>query len=204
MDVFFATLLSYPVLVFFIPFCVFTLLMIIDFVVNISDGHLTNADVGDLDTSLAAKLFLPSVLSLVPLPIMLCLTTFAATIIIYYTETLLLQHLSNSIADIVTAAALVGIFYIALHISALLLRPLAPILNKEKAFATIDFNGKRAFVRSATVNEEFGEVVITENGNEFQIDAYNSFNENIKYGDEVLIISRNKNTQRYLVSRLPK
>ncbi|MGF1725407.1 DUF1449 domain-containing protein [Photobacterium nomapromontoriensis] len=201
MNIFLSTLLSYPVIVFFIPFCVFSVLMIIDFLFNISDGHLSN-DIGDMDSSLAAKLFLPSVLTLVPLPIMLCLSTFAATILMYYAETLLFQNISGNFTGVLIAISLIGIYYLALHISAIVLRPLAPILNQANAFAAIDFNGKRAFVRSVTVNEEQGEVVIVEGGNEIQIDAYNSLNEDINYGDEVLIISKNEDTQRYLVSRL--
>ncbi|MGF1688087.1 DUF1449 domain-containing protein [Photobacterium japonica] len=197
MSSFLSVLLSYPVAVFFIPFCVFALLMIIDLMLNISD---TNSS--DMDGSWATTLFLPPVIAQIPLPITLCISTFLATVMAYYLESLLLGQFSGLMIDGITVITLVVVLYVALFLSAQLLRPLAPLLCKENSFAVVTIEGKRAFVRSAIVNSEQGEGIITEAGNEIQIDIYNNLNENIQYGDEVLILAQDDNTKRYLVSKI--
>ncbi|KLV02304.1 DUF1449 domain-containing protein [Photobacterium aphoticum] len=198
MDVFFSALLSYPVAVFFIPFCIFAILMVVDLLLNISEA---GAD-GDIDGSWATTLFLPPVIAQIPLPITLCISTFVATIITYYLDRVLLSHFDGLILTVITGVALLIILYVALFVSAQLLRPLAPLLCKENSFAVVTFEGKRAFVRSASVTHEHGEAIITDAGNELQIDIYNNINEDIHYGDEVLILSKNEDTGRYLVSKI--
>ncbi len=58
-------------------------------------------------------------------------------------------------------------FYLSLYISAKLLSPLAPLFDKSKAFAKVDFIGMKAKVHSSEVNSQRGEIIVHHNGSEF-------------------------------------
>ena len=202
MNTFLDVLMSYPVAVFAMPFCVFFALMLVDLVFDLSDGSLGDADGFDADSTWSAKLLLPPIMSQVPLPIALTVSTFVATIIAFYAQEYFFSLFTGAVFYLVTAPALIGILYLSLHISAFVLKPLEPVLSSKNAFAKIEFEGMRAFVRSNVVTEKQGEVVVKQGANEIQLDVYSDSRIDIKYGDEVVIVSKSNELNRYLVAKL--
>lgn len=202
MAAFFDALMSYPVIVFSIPFCLFFALMLIDLLFDLSDGSLGDAEGVELDSGWSTKLFLPPIVSQVPLPVALTVSTFVAVVLTYYLQQFLFSLLSGNIFYLATVPALLAIYYLSLHISAILLKPLGPVFNAKNAFAKINFEGMRAIVRSSQISSQSGEVVIRQGANEIQLDAYMDGDGDIQYGDEVVIISKHPDHEKYLVAKI--
>ena len=76
------------------------------------------------------------------------------------------------------------------------------MFNAKNAFAKISYEGMRASVRSNQISAEHGEVVIRQDGNEIQLDAYIEGEGDIHYGDEVVIISKHPSLEKYLVAKI--
>ncbi|MCW8330771.1 DUF1449 domain-containing protein [Photobacterium sp. SDRW27] len=202
MTAFLDVLMSYPVIVFSVPFCLFFALMLIDLIFDLSDGSLGDAEGVELDSAWSAKLFLPPIVSQVPLPVALTVSTFVAMVMTYYLQQFLFGVLGGIIFYAVTAVALLVIFYLSLHIAAFLLKPLGPVFNAKNAFAKINFEGMRAVVRSSQISKQYGEVVIRQGANEIQLDVYSEEENDIQYGDEVVIISKHPDQDKYLVTKI--
>ncbi|WP_237324158.1 DUF1449 domain-containing protein [Vibrio penaeicida] len=201
-ELFLSVLLSFPTNVFFIPFIIFFVIMLIDLVFDVFEGLLGELDIVDLDNMTGGSLILPPILTKVPLPIALCVSLFVATIIEYYLDTLLLSSLSDTLSVVFGAISLPIVAYIALYIASILLKPLAPFFNKENAFAKIDYIGLRAKVHSSQVSQDVGgEVIILHNGNEVLLDVVSSSKQDIQHGDEVVIVSKDNESQRYFVAK---
>ncbi|AUI86948.1 DUF1449 domain-containing protein [Vibrio azureus] len=200
---FLSILISFPTNVFFIPFVVFFIIMLIDMLFDIFDGVLGELDVVDLDNMNGGVFILPPILTKVPLPIALCVSFFWATIFEYYLDTYLLSNFTSTIALVSGVVSLPIIAYLALLVSAFLLKPLAPFFNKENSFATIDYVGLRGKVLSSTVNADTGgEVTVIHNGNEVLLDVFSEGEQEIHYGDEVVIVSQINDSQHYLVAKI--
>ncbi|RWX56834.1 DUF1449 domain-containing protein [Photobacterium chitinilyticum] len=202
MSAFINALLSYPVVVFSVPFCLFFGLMLIDLIFDLSDGSLGDADGVDLDSGWSAKLLLPPIVSQVPLPVALTVSSFVAMVLTYYLEQYLFSLLGGAAFYAVTVPALFVIYYLSLHISAFALKPLGPVFNAKNAYAKMSYEGMRASVRSNQISAEHGEVVIRQDGNEIQLDAYIEEEGDIQYGDEVVIVSKHPSLDKYLVAKI--
>ncbi|BCL71235.1 conserved hypothetical protein [Vibrio nigripulchritudo MADA3029] len=201
-ELFLSVLLSFPTNVFFIPFIIFFVIMLIDLIFDVFEGLLGELDIVDLDNITGGSLILPPILTKVPLPIALCVSLFIATIIEFYLDTYLLSSLSETLSLISGVISLPVVAYIALYIAAILLKPLAPFFNKNNAFASIDYVGLRAKVHSSQVSQEAGgEVIVVHNGNEVLLDVMSHSTQEIRYGDEVVIVSKDNESQRYFVAK---
>lgn len=117
MAAFLDALMSYPVIIFSMPFCLFFALMVIDLIFDLSDGSLGDVDGVDVDSGWSAKLLLPPVVSQVPLPVALTVSSFFATVLTYYLHYYLFSLLSGMVFLAVTVPAL---FITFLFISQLL------------------------------------------------------------------------------------
>lgn len=195
-------LLSYPVAIFSIPFGLFFGLMLIDLIFDLSDGSLGDAEGVDIDSGWSAKLLLPPIVSQVPLPVALTVSSFVAMVLTYYLQQYLFSLFTGMVFYAVTVPALFVIYYLSLHISAFALKPLAPLFNAKNAFAKINYEGMRASVRSNQVSSSHGEVVIHQGGNEIQLDAYIEGEGEVQYGDDVVIISKHPDLEKYLVAKI--
>ncbi|MBD1555366.1 DUF1449 domain-containing protein [Vibrio sp. S9_S30] len=201
-ELFLSVLLSFPTNVFFIPFIIFFVIMLIDLIFDIFEGLLGELDIVDLDNMTNGSPILPPILTQVPLPIALCASLFVATATEYYLDTFLFSSLSDMLSIVVGAISLPIVAYIALYIASILLKPLSPFFNKEHALAKIDYIGLRAKVHSSQVSQEVGgEVMILHNGTEVVLNAVASGSQNIQYGDEVVIVSKDNESQRYFVAK---
>jgi len=199
---FIATFLSFPVAVTAIPFSILFLLMMLSLATGMVDDLLPSfggdAD-ADIDLDLDSSVWLPVGIAKIPLVVSLTCITFIATIIVFYVDTLFIAGLDGLIYNFAAIAVIVVSLVVSLYISALLLRPLIPLFDRELAFARVDYIGMSGTIRSNVVTAEFGEAVITQDSLENQIDVYSSGNDPISYGDEVVILSYNDDLERYLV-----
>ncbi|MEZ9526123.1 DUF1449 domain-containing protein [Enterovibrio norvegicus] len=193
--------MAFPTSVFFIPFVVFFLIMLVDLVFNVVEGFTADLDIFDLDNIPGAGLLLPQVLSKVPLMVALCVSCFIATVISFYSAQVnnnLFSGVTNLLIDLVSIPI---VAYLSLAISALLLKPLAPLFDHKKAFAEVDYVGLKARVHSNVVNKDRGEVVVLHQGNEFLLDAMLQGDSTIQYGEEVVIVYKDDTSNRYVVAK---
>ncbi|MFY0675657.1 MAG: hypothetical protein JXR18_00070 [Neptuniibacter sp.] len=193
---------SFPVAVAAVPFLFLFLLMLISVFTGLVDdlsffGVSTETDL-DFDTDISGT-WLPVGITQVPLAVSLTTVTFVATVVIYYLNYFLLIQFTGAIFYLLSGAALALTFFVSLYIASFLLKPLMPLFDKEKSFASINYVGMSAVVRSNSVTEAFGEAVVTKGSLENQLDIYSECEEPISYGDEVIIISLNPVLKRYLV-----
>ncbi len=199
---FLSLLLAFPTNVFFIPFCFFLLIMLIDLFFNVFESLSADLDFLDLDDLPGSGLLLPQVLSKVPLTVALCLSFFVATVLTFYTSEFLAdaeltEHLFWLQVGLIPIQA-----YAALAISAWVLKPLAPLFDKKKAFAAINFVGMKGRVHSSVVNDQIGEIIVVHKGSESLLDAMVlNAEDDIQYGDEVFIVEQDPSSRRYVVKK---
>ncbi len=200
--VFISELCSFPNNVFFIPFILFFVLMLVDLVFDIFEAVIGDIDLFDFDDVADGGLLIPPVLSKVPLAVVLCVSFFFATIIEFYLVTHLTSLLPESLELLAHILSIPLVAFSALHVSAFMLKPLSPLFNKENSFAKINYIGLKARVHSSRVDESQGEVVIIHQGNEVLLSVFAERSQSIQYGDSVVVISKDNKLQRYLVAKI--
>ncbi len=207
---FVSQLLVFPTNIFAIPLGLFFLIMLIDLLFNVVETLTADIDLFDLDNIPGQGILLPPVLSKVPLTIALFVSFFAATVLSFYfqqfmqdVEALLFEHVSLSIfvdfgivCDVISIPI---IAYLALIIAAWVLKPITPLFSNRR-FAEVDFIGLKGRVHSNNITNDYGEVVILHDGNEFLIDAKMESNLSAQYGDEVIIVAKDNASNRYVVA----
>ncbi|KKD59302.1 hypothetical protein RN22_16710 [Grimontia sp. AD028] len=198
---FLGMLMTFPTSVFFVPFVVFFLIMLVDLVFNVVEGFTADIDLFDLDNLPGSGLLLPQVLSKVPLMVALCVSFFVATVLSFYASDIAQGFISGPILLVANIISIPIVAYISLAISAWLLKPLAPLFDRKKTFAKVEFIGLKGRVHSNVVNREKGEVVVLHEGNEFLLDAMLQDDSSIQYGDEVIIVYKDDASDRYVVAK---
>lgn len=195
-------LLSFPTNVFFVPFVFLLLIMCIDLIFNVVDVAVADIDLFESGNLFSGGLLLPPILSKVPLAVGLCVSFFFATILSFYFSSFIDQYISTTTAMIAKVVSIPVNFYLSLYISAKLLSPLAPLFDKSKAFAKVDFVGMKAKVHSGEVNTQRGEIIVHHNGSEFLLDArILESDAPIEYGNDVVIVSLNKQKKYYIINQ---
>ncbi|WP_415888355.1 hypothetical protein ACMXYV_09995 [Neptuniibacter sp. SY11_33] len=194
---------SFPLAVTAIPFLFLFSLMLISVLTGFVDDIpflSTDTDVEiEVDAEVPGGTWLPVGITKVPLIISLTTVSFVATILLYYIDSFILSAMSGAVFYGAASGSILASLFLSLYIAAFLLKPLQPLFDHEKSFAAINYVGMNAVVRSNSVNQTFGEAVVTKGSLENQLDIYSNSDATISYGDEVLIVSLNPENQRYLV-----
>lgn len=196
---FISLLLSFPTNIFFVPLGLLFFIMLIDLVCSVFETFASDLDLFDLDDLPGSGIILPQVLSKVPLAVALFVSFFVATIISFYYQQWSQVYTEYRLWLIIDIAVIPVIAYLSLFLSAWILKPLAPLFSKNN-FAEVDYIGLKARVHSSTINQDIGEVMVLHNGNEFLLDAMMSQDTPVKYGDEVIIVAKDKASNRYVVA----
>ncbi len=195
-------LLSFPTNVFFLPFVVFLLMMLIDLLFNVVESALVDIDFFDSGYLFSGGLLLPPVLSKVPLTVGLCVSFFVGSILSFYFSSYISKYSDYDYLIIFETISIPINFYLSLFISSKLLSPLSPIFDKAKSFAKFNFIGMKARVHSSEVNSLRGEIIVLHNGSEFLLDArIPESGTPIKYGSEVVIVSKHKQKKYYIINQ---
>lgn len=209
-------LMQFPTAVFFLGYCLFIGLMLISLLTGfMGDWHLpfdidANIEIVEVDAGIDVAsdspssltildLFFPQRLGKVPLLVALSIVFFIALIISLCYQDFLTQ-LPVLVFWPLSIVLLFGTLFISLHIASWGLKPFSKLLDNEKVFAVINYEGLVGIVKTAKVTEDSGEIVITEGGRENYINVF-SFDETepLQYGDRALVVSYDKEKERYLV-----
>lgn len=201
-------LFNFPTIV---PFVAFIVCASVLFISIITGGlHL------DSDTSIGVdsvdNMLVSAGLSKIPLFVGLTLTFFPMTIITLVVDNIALSYLQSFLDVfglvgnigyyIVSAIALVFIFYISLHIASYLSRPI------EKAFEmtkyTVDFLGREGIVNSKTIDNTYGEIRVRTEHGESLLDAKTDDGSVLNMNDRIVICGFEKDTKNYIVKLVNK
>ncbi|NOH64644.1 DUF1449 domain-containing protein [Vibrio sp. RE88] len=198
---FLSELMAFPTSIFFVPFLLFLVVMLIDLVFNVVESATAELDLFDFDNLPGSGLLLPPVLSKVPLMVALCSSFFVATVLSFYTSQWTQSWWNDGLLIAANLISVPFTAYFALMIAAWLLNPLSPLFDKKKAFAQVEYVGLAARVHSSKVTSEIGEVMVVQNGNEYLLDAVTEQDIDIEYGDEVIIVAREAESRRYVIAK---
>lgn len=196
---FVSLLLGFPTSIFFIPLTVLFVIMLVDMVCNVFETFTADLDLFDLDDIPGSGILLPPVLSKVPLAVALFVSFFFATILSFYYQEWTVRFSDLTVWFVVDIISIPVTAYLALFISAWVLKPLTPLFSKHN-FAEVNYIGLKARVHSSTINQDIGEIMVKHRGNEYLLDAIINQKTPVHYGDEVIIVSKDKASNRYIVA----
>lgn len=188
---------AFPVIITAVPFFILFILLLLSVLTGFF-GEIFP----DMDAEVPGlKLLLPIGITRVPLMISLPVIFFFATTMLLVFSFTISPLLAGVLFYSAGAVAICFFCYISLYLASWVLRPLAPLFDSNRIYARVNYIGMTGRVRTGSVNESFGEVVVTRDGIENQIDVYCDASEELRYGDEVRILSFNDATRRYFITR---
>ncbi|UDN35615.1 DUF1449 family protein [Proteus vulgaris] len=201
MNLFFQNSLAFPSIIFS------ALLIIISFywlcaAFGLLDIDLFNIDSElDVDATGFAGWLTKLGLAGIPVTIIVTFFTLIAWFISYFTNYWIISAIeTNFIHYLVGFVALIIISFISLNLTAVCLKPIRKkLMSRNKPKSVHQLIGKLAIVRSANVAENKGEAVLEDGGAGLILQVRAPEQENIKRGDNVIIISYDASTHSYQV-----
>jgi len=203
------SLIRFPVVVTTVPFLLLMVLMLLTLATGFlgdlrlfPDVDITAEGTGpEVDLGPPSWLLIPAGAGRYPLVIVLTLTFFVATIILFYADGYLSGALSGTGYLVAASAAIFLALFLGLHLAVVVLRPLAPLFDPKRVYAGIDYIAREARVSSSRVTSTSGDAVVTGGGMENQIDVYCETGD-IGYGERVIVRSYDPERRRYRVERI--
>ncbi|MBQ0215187.1 DUF1449 family protein [Proteus vulgaris] len=201
MNLFFQNSLAFPSIIFS------ALLIIISFywlcaAFGLLDIDLFNIDSElDVDATGFAGWLTKLGLAGIPVTIIVTFFTLIGWFISYFTNYWIISAIeTNFIHYLVGFVALIIISFISLNLTAVCLKPIRKkLMSRNKPKSVHQLIGKLAIVRSANVAENKGEAVLEDGGAGLILQVRAPEQENIKRGDNVIIISYDASTHSYQV-----
>ncbi|WYW98587.1 ubiquinone biosynthesis protein UbiH [Proteus vulgaris] len=201
MNLFFQNSLAFPSIIFS------TLLIIISFywlcaAFGLLDIDLFNIDSElDVDATGFAGWLTKLGLAGIPVTIILTFFTLIGWFISYFTNYWIISAIETDfIYYLVGFIALIIISFISLNLTAVCLKPIRKkLISRNKPKSVHQLIGKLAIVRSANVAENKGEALLEDGGAGLILQIRAPEHENIKRGDNVIIISYDASTHSYQV-----
>ncbi|GGB34140.1 hypothetical protein GCM10011502_03980 [Oceanisphaera marina] len=191
------TFFAFPVVMTAIPFLLFLLLLLFSVFTGLFDELLPSLNV-DADLP---DMLLPIGITQIPIVVSLPLVFFLATAELFMFSHLVTPLVPAWLFYTLATLAIPLACYLSLYLAAWILKPLAPLFDQSRVYASINYIGMRARVRTSRVGAHFGEVVVTRGSVENQLDVYCDDKEELHYGDEVRILSFNDVTRRYFITK---
>ncbi|CRL61664.1 OB-fold-containig protein [Proteus vulgaris] len=201
MNLFFQNSLAFPSIIFS------ALLIIISFywlcaAFGLLDIDLFNID-SELDVDVTGFAGWLTKLGLAGIPVTIILTFFTLIgwFISYFTNYWIISAIETDfIYYLVGFIALIIISFISLNLTAVCLKPIRKkLISRNKPKSVHQLIGKLAIVRSANVAENKGEALLEDGGAGLILQIRAPEHENIKRGDNVIIISYDASTHSYQV-----
>ncbi|MBG3081198.1 DUF1449 family protein [Proteus mirabilis] len=201
MNLFFQNSLAFPSIIFS------ALLIIISFywlcaAFGLLDIDLFNIDSElDVDATGFAGWLTKLGLAGIPVTIILTFFTLIGWFISYFTNYWIISAIETDfIYYLVGFIALIIISFISLNLTAVCLKPIRKkLISRNKPKSVHQLIGKLAIVRSANVAENKGEALLEDGGAGLILQIRAPEHENIKRGDNVIIISYDASTHSYQV-----
>ncbi|BCE00295.1 hypothetical protein [Marinicellulosiphila megalodicopiae] len=139
-------------------------------------------------------------LSGVPFTIVLTLLIFIAWVFTYVASNYIAPFIPTSFLQFIfSTAVLIGSFFVAIPITAKLIQPLKKLSAENRAKTNIDFLGYECRVTSQSVDEEFGQGVIANSGDDIIVRIRAKVTNEFKKGDIVRPISYEEKDNSYQV-----
>ncbi|MDX7999752.1 ubiquinone biosynthesis protein UbiH [Xenorhabdus sp. Reich] len=200
MDLFLQNCLAFPVVIFS------GLLLIVLFywicaAFGLFDIDILNIDADSLDASSLAGWLTKLGLIGIPVTIIITLFTLISWPLSYFSMHLMLRFIETDVLRyLLGTVTFFAVTFIALLLTAMLLRPLIPILSKLNRSNSVDnLIGKAAEVRSPMVTEQRGEALMENHGASLILQVRAPESDGITRGDRVVIISYDAATHSYTV-----
>lgn len=208
MSLFFHNSLAFPAIIFsglllivmFYWLCAAFGLLDID-LFNVDTEITSGVDGNNLDATGFAGWLTKLGLAGIPLTIILTLFTLFGWVISYFCVHWFIRFIDTSILRYITGfATLVITSFIALHLTALTLKPVRKkLMSLNKPKTVHQLIGQMATVRSGMVNEYNGEGILEDGGAGLILQIRASSKDEIKRGDRVVIISYDVQSHSYQV-----
>ncbi|OTA19045.1 ubiquinone biosynthesis protein UbiH [Xenorhabdus beddingii] len=200
MELFLQNCLAFPVVIFS------GLLLIVLFywicaAFGLLDIDILNMDVDSFDASSLAGWLTKLGLTGIPVTVIITLITLIAWPLSYFSMHLLLRFIETDVLRYLLGTfTFFAVSFIALLLTAMLLRPLQPKLAKLKHTNSADnLIGKTAEVRSPRVTEQRGEALMENHGASLILQVRAPERDGITRGDHVVLISYDAATYSYTV-----
>jgi hypothetical protein len=203
MDPFYQNIASFPTL-FFTLLLALTAVYWLVAVLGVIDLDVLDMDMpeGDADGGVQqlAGLLLKLGLNGVPLTIVISLLALFGWFICYYSVYLIFPFIPDGFLEyIVGLPILVGSLYMAVLITAQVIKPLKPLFANMNKNTVKNVLGQTAIVRSLRLDSGFGEVLLADGGAGLIFKARTMNNETFKKGDRVVLLQYLKDQHAYRV-----
>jgi hypothetical protein len=200
--VFFTFFLLVTVLYWLVAVLGFVEIDILDFDIPDVDGALDiNPDTGLSTPDVLAGLMLRFGLQGVPVTVMISLISLFGWLLSYYVVHFLFGLVPDGILRfIVGLPVLIGSLYVAVMITAVLIKPLRPLFKKAQLQSVKHILGQSAIVRTSRVDKDFGEATLEDGGAGLILKVRARGEETFNKGDRVVLLEHisDKNVYRVI------
>jgi hypothetical protein len=204
MTPFLQNITAFPTIIFTIVLGVAALYWIVAVLgladIDLLDLDMDTSDAGSGASDVLAGLLLRFGLKGVPLTLIISLVALIGWFICYY-----LAYLSASILPAALFRYLLGIpifigsLYIAVMITAQLIKPIRTLLEKSQQHDAKHILGQTAVVRTSRVDSTFGEATLNDGGAGLLLKVRSNSGSQFQKGDRVVLLEHNKHTNTYRV-----
>ncbi len=205
MDPFYQNIASFPTLFFTLILALCSVYWLVA-VLGVVDLDILDLDVpeGDFDNATGANALAGFLLKLglngVPLTIIISFIALFGWFICYFAVHFSFPLIPDGFLEyIVGLPILIGSLYIAVLITAQVIKPLRPFFNSLNKNTVKNVLGQTAIVRSLRLDSDFGEVFLEDGGAGLIFKARTLNNETYKKGDRVVLLEFLKDRHVYRV-----
>ena len=207
MDPFYQNIASFPTLFFTLILALCSAYWLVA-VLGVVDLDILDLDVPDGDTEIdsatganaLAGFLLKLGLNGVPLTIIISFIALFGWFICYFAVHFIFPLIPDGFLEyIVGLPILIGSLYIAVFITAQVIKPLRPFFNSLNKNTVKNVLGQTAIVRSLRLDSNFGEVFLEDGGAGLIFKARTLNNETYKKGDRVVLLEFIKDKHVYRV-----
>ena len=207
MDPFYQNIASFPTLVFSLILALCSAYWLVA-VLGVVDLDILDLDVPDgdaeIDSATGANALAGFLLKLglngVPLTIIISFIALFGWFICYFAVHFSFPLIPDGFLEyIVGLPILIGSLYIAVLITAQVIKPLRPFFNSLNKNTVKNVLGQTAIVRSLRLDSDFGEVFLEDGGAGLIFKARTFHNETYKKGDRVVLLEFLKDKHAYRV-----
>ena len=210
MNPFYQNIASFPTVIFtfILAICVlYWLVAVLGFIdIEILDFDLPEADGMELEADglsnpdVLAGLMLRFGLHGVPVTVIVSFIALFGWLICYYLVHFLFGYVPSGILRYLAGIpVLLGSFYVAVMVTAVVIKPLRPLFKKAQQQTVKYVLGQTAVVRSSRVDNTFGEAVLEDGGAGLILQVRTTGNESFKRADRVVLLEYMKEMNVYRV-----
>jgi hypothetical protein len=173
---------------------------VLDFDIPEADGMDINPDTGLSNANVLAGLMLRFGLHGVPVTIILSFIALFGWFVCYYAVHFLMGMVPEGLFSfLVGIPILVGSLYVAVMITAVLIKPLRPLFKKASQETVKRVLGQTAVVKTSRVDNNFGEAILEDGGAGLLLKVRTIGDTTFSKGDRVVLLEHDKEKNTYRV-----